>query len=202
MVIGLTGPSGAGKSAVAKLFASYGVPAVNADRVYHELLCRNGALSAELTARFGAGILDGTGRVDRAALGAAVFGHTDTPERLAALNAITHKYIMASIRRRVRRLLKNGASAVLLDAPQLFEAGAERDCDAVIGVIASPDVRLARIMHRDGIDEQTARRRMAAQFDEAYFRRRCDYVIENNSTPAELARRVCRLIKKLGLICD
>ena len=198
-IIGLTGRSGSGKGAVCEIFARYGIPAVDTDAVYHGILASHNACTDELAAAFGAQILGDNGLVERKKHAAAVFGKENTEHLLHTLNAITHKYIMAKTRDLVREFASKGASAVLIDAPQLFEAGAERDCDLVLGVIATPDACVARIMERDEIDEAAALRRLDAQHDDAYFREKCDAVIENTGDLSALENAVCQFIKQYGV---
>ena len=198
-IIGLTGKSGSGKGAVCEIFARHGIPSVNTDAVYHDILANGGDCTNELVAAFGKQILDGDGRVCTKKLASTVFGHKNTEELLHTLNAITHKYIMAKTRDLVRNFANEGAPAVLIDAPQLFEAGVERECDLVLGVIASPTLCVERITSRDGIDEIAALRRLAAQHDDAYFKAHCDAVIENTDDLATLERAVCQFIEQYGV---
>lgn len=198
-IIGLTGPSGAGKSTVAGFFAAYGIPAIDADRVYHDILAAPGPCTDELTAAFGRDVLNESGLVDRKKLGAAVFGRPDTPARLHTLNGITHKYVMAKVREETENYRRNGVRAVLFDAPQLFEAGADRTCDLVIGVLADKTHRLRRIMRRDGIDEAAALARLAAQKDDDFYRARCDLVLENNGDESIVAAEVRDFLIRSGV---
>lgn len=198
-IIGLTGRSGSGKGAVCEIFARYGIPAVDTDAVYHDILAKKGACTDELVAAFGTQILDERGSVNRKRLADTVFGKENTSTLLHTLNAITHKYIMAKTRDLVRAFSDQGAPAVLIDAPQLFEADVARECDLVLGVIATPDACVERIMARDEIDESAALRRLSAQHDDAYFRAHCDAVIENTGDLAALERAVCQFMKQYGV---
>ena len=197
LVIGLTGPSGAGKSSVADLFAVHGLPVINADAVYHALLIPPSLCLDELTHRFGLDILQPSGMLDRKRLGAIVFSD---PEALAALNAITHHHVMAEIRRRLADMRRENITAAVIDAPQLFEAGAERDCNVIVSVLANPQLRLQRIMHRDGISEAAAMGRMAAQKSDEFFRSHSDYVIENNESGDHLPAAVRRILLEMGVL--
>ena len=198
-LIGLTGRSGAGKGTAAAIFEKYGVPTIDTDAVYHELLAEKGTLTAALVAAFGADILGADGLVDRKKLAALVFGRPDTEERLHELDRITHTYIMAKTRELVSARAAQGAGAVVIDAPQLFEAGEDANCDIVLGVIADDEVCLSRITARDGITREEALRRLSAQHDNAYFRAHCHAVIENNGTVQELERAIRRFLKEFGV---
>ncbi len=194
LTIGLTGQSGAGKGAASAVFAKHGIPTVDTDAVYHDILRQKGPCTDELVAAFGTDILDDNGLVARKKLAQRVFGHADTAKRLHTLNEVTHKYIMAKTREYVLEHKKSGAPAVLIDAPQLFEAGVERECDLVLGIVADRDVCLSRITGRDGISREAAERRLDAQHDTAYFRAHCDAVIENNGDLAALEREIRRFL--------
>ncbi len=198
-IIGLTGQSGAGKGAVCSAFAKHHIPAVDTDCVYHEILKERGACTDELVERFGTAILDANGLVDRRALGAIVFGSEDKEQSLSALNRITHKYVMEKTMSLVREWEKKGAKAVIIDAPQLFEAKADRVCDVVIGVLADRELRIGRIIARDGITREQALLRIDAQHEDAYYRTHCDYILENNGDLAELIERASALCYELGL---
>ena len=195
LVIGLTGPTGAGKGTVAKLFASFGVQIIDADVVYHALLNPPSPCLDELTARFGSSILNPDKTLNRQALGAIVFADQGA---LADLNAITHRYVMEQIRAELARLRRAQVKVALLDAPQLFEAGADRDCDVVVSVLADEERRLSRITQRDGISPEAARKRMAAQLPDEFFRRNASYIIENNQSPEQLTDAVQAILSEIG----
>ena len=197
LVIGLTGPTGAGKGCVADLFSALGLPVLNADKIYHALLIPPSPCLDELTDHFGKEILTESGTLNRQALGAIVFSNA---EELATLNTITHHYVMAEIRKRLDQLRREEAIAAVRDAPQLFEAGADRDCNVIISVLADPALRMDRIMRRDDIDVDTAIKRISSQKSDAFFRAHSDYVIENNESPESLLAPVRRILIEMGVL--
>ena len=197
LVIGLTGPTGAGKSIVAELFAAHGLPILNADAIYHALLVPPSACLNELVARFGKEIERPDGTLDRRALAALVF---DSKKDLADLNEIAHRHVMQAIRAKFEALRTQGVVAAVLDAPQLFEAHAERDCNVIVSVLSDPALRIERIMRRDGIDEAAAQKRMAAQLSDSFFRSHSDYVIENNASPDALHPLVYQILSEMGVV--
>lgn len=199
LVIGLTGPSGAGKGEVGRIFSAYGLPVINADEVYHRLLLPPSSCLKELTAEFGGEILTPTGELDRKKLSETVFAN---PTALQRLNSIAHRYVMEEIRRQLEQLRRAGTRAAVLDAPQLFEAGADKDCGTVISVLAEKRLRIERIIARDGIDAERAIRRINAQKSDDYFRTHSDYVIENNGSTEHLLPRVRKILFELGVIED
>lgn len=199
LVIGLTGPTGAGKGEVSRIFAAYGLPVVNADDVYHNLLRPPSSCLTELTQTFGGQILSPNGELDRKKLGRLVFS---APASLQRLNSITHRYIMEEIHRLLEQMRKSGIRAAVLDAPQLFEAGANRECGTVVSVLSDKQLRLERIMARDGIDAESAARRMEVQKSDDYFRAHSNYIIENNGSVEHLIPSVRRILCETGVLSD
>ncbi len=197
LVIGLTGPSGAGKSTVGELFASFGLPVLNADRIYHDLLIPPSACLGELVEHFGVGILTPQGTLDRRALGNLVFGD---PHELEQLNRIAHRHILQDVRRRLRSMRADNIPAAVFDAPQLFESGADRECNIIVSVLSPQELRVHRILLRDGITEEDALRRIRAQRPDSFFRSHSDYIIENNGTPELLIPQVKKILLETGVI--
>ena len=197
-IIGLTGQSGAGKGETCLIFERYGIPTIDTDAVYHTLLETDPELTAELCAAFGSEILTDS-RVDRKKLASQVFGKPDSDERLHTLNAITHKYIMARAWNMADAHRRAGARAVVIDAPQLFEAGLENSCDILIAILADQDLRRKRIMARDSLSAENADRRMAAQKSDDFYRRHCHFVFENNEDTAALECQIRLFLKESGL---
>jgi len=198
LVFGLTGPSGAGKSTVAELFRSHGVPVLNADEIYHRLLIPPSQCLNELTDTFGRQILAPDGTLNRSALAEIVFEDHGELERL---NKIAHAHVLREAQRQLRVLRDSGHAAAVFDAPQLFESGANRSCNAVISVLAEPNIRLHRILLRDGISPEAAIKRMEAQKPDTFFRSHSDYIIENNSNPENLIPQVRRILAETG-VCE
>ncbi len=199
LTVGLTGPSGSGKGLIASLFARYGVPSIDTDAVYHELLIPPSPCLDELVERFGEDILAPDGRtLDRAALAATVFapGHE---EDLHDLNAISHRHVLREVRAVLEVNRLSDVPAVLVDAPQLFESGFDRECDCILSVLAPREVRLGRIMARDGLTTERATARLDAQLPDEVFRERSDHVIVNDGTPEEAETAVRRILQEWGI---
>lgn len=189
-ILGLTGPTGAGKGIVGEFLAQRGALVIDTDQLAREVVQKGSDCLAQLAARFGDDILRADGTLDRAALAAKAFA---SPDEKAALEAITHPAIIA----RSREILANSeASLAVIDAPLLFESGMDALCDVTLAVLASADVRLARILARDGITEAAARQRMNAQPDEAFYRERADHIVNNDGNKAQLFRRLEALLKQ------
>lgn len=190
-IIGLTGGSGTGKGTFAALLREKGAGWVDADAVYRTLCAENREMLAALDAAFG-GVLNQNGALDRPKLAAIVFAD---PEKLKKLNAITLPYIRAASLEAMRA--QGDCPFVVYDAPTLFEVGADDLCERIIGVLADTEVRVQRIMARDGLDESAACARIGAQPDADFYRARCNYIVENNGGIADLQRQADAIFEDL-----
>jgi len=196
--IGITGPTGAGKGAVSALFTSlYGVPSLDADKIYHRILEENEGCKRELAESFGGHILK-DGKIDRRALAAVVFAD-GAKEKLLLLNSITHRYVIDETERLISCLEAQGAGYAIIDAPLLIEAGMDKDCDTVISVLASTDTRLERIISRDGITREAALARISKQKDDCFYTDAADFTVYNDTTLEELAESVRRIAASIGI---
>lgn len=175
LTVGLTGPTGAGKSTVARALASHGFTVIDADRIAREITQPGSPVLAELAAAFGDDILNG-GVLDRAKLAGRAFS---APEQTKKLNAITHPHIVRRMEQARADAFRSGARVAVMDGAQLFEAGADRICDLVVVVTAPDELRLERLLRRDGIPAEKIRERMSAQFPRAYYEERADMIIRN-----------------------
>jgi dephospho-CoA kinase len=186
LLVGLTGGIGAGKSTVADLLAERGAVIVDADEVARAVVEPGQRALAKLVDRFGAGILDADGRLDRSALAKLAF--VDDESR-RDLEAITHPAINEEFGRRVAAAPSD--AVVVLDVPLLVESpqARERGYQTVIVVEAPRDVRLARLEAR-GVDRADAEARMAAQTGDDERRKIATYVIDNAGDRAALERQV------------
>ena len=159
---------------------------------YRRLCAENREMLSELDAAFG-GVLDETGALDRKKLAAIVFAD---PEKLQKLNKLTLPYIRAASLDELRA--QGDCPCVLYDAPTLCELGADALCERIIGVLADTEVRIKRIMARDGLDEAAARARVGAQPDADFYRTRCDYIVENNGGIADLQQQADAIFENLA----
>ncbi len=158
--IGLTGGIASGKSTVAARFRELGVTVVDADALAREVVAKGTDGLAEIVTTFGADVLDADGALDRKKLGAIVFDDEDARK---TLERITHPRIAMLSMQRMASVAASGAPYGLYEAALLVEKGTHRTMNGLVVVAVSPDVQLARVMSRDGLDEQAARARLAAQ---------------------------------------
>lgn len=194
-IIGITGPTGAGKTTALGALKELNVSVIDADAVYHRLLAESEALREALTKHFGRGILDPAGRVDRKRLGAIVF---EAPKALAELNELTNPFILSAIDRLCAAASAEGRHAAI-DAIGLIESGLGERCSAKVAVLAPPEVRIQRIMAREGISYEYAASRVRAQKSEDFFRTHCAYILENSgeTTPEEFYQEALSLFRTL-----
>lgn len=193
LIIGLTGPSGAGKGVVTSLLARYGIPSIDTDRVYHELLVPPSPCLDELTERFGTSVLNPDGTLNRKALAAIVFAPGHEGE-LADLNRISHRHVLNEARRRLAVHEADGCIAAAVDAPQLFESGFDSECGKILVVLAPFETRLERVIRRDGITREQATARLNASHTDEFFRSRADGILMNDGDPVDLEDTLRRLL--------
>lgn len=190
---GLTGPTGAGKSYVGKLFSDHGFAVVDADKIAHEAL-RDTECIKELCKAFSERILNPDGSVNRPVLGTIAFS---CKENTKALNSITHPVITRLCLEAFEDLSSQGYNNIIFDAPTLIESGMDSMCKKVICVLSPENLRLERILKRDGITEEKAMERISAQHHDDFYKEKSQYIIINDKDENALAERTEKVIKEL-----
>lgn len=193
MIIGLTGSSGSGKSVAANFFSNRGFYIMDFDKIARDVCAPGTPCLAELAENFGSGIIAADGSLMRKALGDMVFSDA---KKLETLNATTRKYILAEAKKRRAECESQGKDAVY-DAPLLFEAGLDKECDFVIAIVADRQTRIERIMARDGISLDTACGRLDSQHPNDYYERRSDFCVHNDDTENELYAKLDDILLKI-----
>jgi dephospho-CoA kinase len=188
LLVGLTGSIATGKSTVAGMFRSLGCEVVDADRLARDVVAPDEPALAQIVAEFGAGVLRPDGTLDRPALGAIVFAD---PARRRRLEEITHPAIRARFERRLAELAAAGfAGIVVFDAAVIVETGGYKAMDSLVVVVTDEATELARLMARDGVDRETALRKIRSQMPVAEKARLADHVIDNGGDLAATEAQV------------
>ena len=175
IIFGITGQTGSGKSYISDIFRKKGVTVFDSDKIAHEVMSAGTPCLSELKEHFGDGIIAEDGSLIRPALAKIVFSD---PEELGILNSISHRYIKEEINRRIAVC---DTPAAAIDGAVIIGSPVEDLCSFLIGITAPDDIRLARIIARDGITEEAALARMNAQNDKAFYQSHCKYIIENDN---------------------
>ncbi len=185
-IVGLTGNIAAGKSSVARLFAVWGAPIIDADVLAREAVAPGTAALAAIVERWGSGVLTADGALDRGALRHLVFSD---PKERAALDAIVHPEIGRRRSGAIAAARAKGERMVICDIPLLFESALTGIVDAIVLVDAPPEQRLARLQRDRHLTAAEAAAMMDAQWPAERKRPQADWVIENDGTTAVLESR-------------
>ncbi len=180
MIIGITGGSGCGKTTALNVIRELGGLVLDCDQIYHQLLETDHEMLSAIENRF-PGTVDG-GILQRKKLGAIVFSD---PDALLDLNRITH----AAVKQEVLRQLETAPRLAAIDAIGLFEGGLAELCQLTVAVTSPKEVRVARLMARDGISRDYALSRIAAQPSDEEFSRLCQHTLVNDTTPQDFHRK-------------
>lgn len=191
MIIGITGGTGCGKTTALQAFGELGGVVLDCDAIYHDLLKTDQQLLSAIEKRFPGTVAEG--KLDRKKLGSIVFAD---PEALKALNAITH----SAVKREVMSRLQGETRHVAIDAIGLFEGELAQLCDTTLAVTAPEESRISRLMARDGISEEYAKARIAAQRSQAEFAGLCEYFLCNDGTQEEFRQKCLAFFRALGII--
>ena len=191
MIIGITGGTGCGKTTLLDLIWDRGGMVLDCDAIYHELLRTDVSLLHAIENRFPGTVEDG--QLQRKKLGAIVFRD---PKALQDLNRITHSAITAEVRRRLESKPKLAA----IDAIALFESSLQQLCDVTVAVTAPTEDRIRRLMARDGISEDYARSRIAAQPSNEDFSARCGYMLENSGEFHVFQSNCLAFLREIGIM--
>lgn len=195
-VLGLTGGIGCGKSEAAKYLATLGAKHIDADAISRALTAEKGEALDEIRRIFGNEFFNENGELNRRALGERVFGDTGAKR---ALEAVLHPLVQ---RRVMDEIQACEAQVALLDVPLLFETGMDVLCDECWTISAEPEVQLRRVMERDRLSEEQARRRIESQMSMEERNQRANRVINSNrpieKTRSELTQLFGQLLKRIG----
>ena len=191
MIIGITGGTGCGKTTALQAIRELGGIIIDCDAVYHVLLQTDKKMLAAIEKRFPGTVIDG--QLDRKKLGPIVFSDE---QALLDLNRITH----AAVKQEVLRQLECKPSLAAIDAIALFEGNLAELCDVTVAITAPTEARVRRLMARDGISEEYARNRIAAQHNADWFREQCNYALENDGSIDAFATKCLAFLHTMGIM--
>jgi len=191
MILGITGGTGCGKTTLLECLRQAGALVLDCDEIYHQLLQQDPDLLRSIETRFPGTVEKGT--LQRKKLGAIVFSDE---KALQDLNRITH----TAVKQEVLRRLAQKPSLAAIDAIGLFEGELAPLCDVTVAVTAPVEDRIRRLMARDGISREYAWKRIHAQHDEAWFRQRCHYLLENNGSLSDFQAQCLAFLEGLGIM--
>ena len=187
-VVGLTGPTGAGKSSVTAVAQELGFKVIDCDKLARVAVEKGSDGLSDVVRVFGDTVLNADGTLNRSALAKAAF---DTAEKTELLNKTLLPHIVKLIKAEITEPL------ILLDAPTLFESGANSLCDEVIVVLSDEKIRKKRIMERDNIDELAAELRIKAGKDDKFYIEKTNNIVYNDCELSVLSLKIQKLLNKL-----
>ncbi len=200
--VGLTGGIAVGKSVVGEMFAALGAHVVQADEIAHKLMQPGEPVYQEVATRFGAGILNPDGSVNRARLAELAFGAPGRSSRVQELNQIVHPAVIRRQEEWMQEVGRRDPHAIaLVEAALILEAGMAPSFDRLVVVTCRPEQRIERWAQRLKVDQEAARRevsrRMAAQMPDEEKIKAADYVIDNSGSLDETGRQVRKIYAEL-----
>lgn len=191
-IITLTGGMGSGKSTVLGIFKSFGALTLDCDGINHKQMLKGGSAYEKIVAEFGNNILDEDNEIDRKALSDIVF---ENQELLDKLTYITHNCIFDEIRKELSNMVES--DVVVIEVPLLFQCEFPFEYDASVAVVADVDVRVRRVVERDGCTDEAALKRINKQLSDEEMRARADFVIENNGDEIMLKNKVKEIYNRI-----
>lgn len=193
-IIGLTGPTGSGKSTVALEAVKLGFTVIDCDKEAKQVVENDLAVLTALCEAFGRDILDQNRKLDRKALAKKAFS---TEQGTQKLNSITLPVIIEHISGKIDVCRASGVRKLLLDAPTLYESGADKLCDSVIAVLADKEIRKKRIIERDNLTNEQADVRLAASKPDDFYTSKTEHIIYNVGEAQELCKDAISILNKL-----
>lgn len=192
-IIGITGNSGSGKSIVCEIIKeNFNAEIIDADKIAKNLTASDTKYLQEIIKTFGNSILDKNSKLNRIKLADIVF---NSKEKKMLLDKLTFKYVVDEIKEKIKHI--QNCDYILLDVPLLFESNLCEICNITIGIVASEDVKIKRIMQRDNISLERAKSRLNSQPKDEFYMEKCDYIINNKDNLEETTNQVNKIFETL-----
>ncbi len=190
-IIGLTGNSGAGKSVFSREFKRHGFEVIDCDKSAREAVVWRSPALTEISAEISEELINPEGELNRKKTAELIFTNK---EKRIKYNSIIYPYIIYNVIGKIRAAEKD---YILLDAPTLFEAQLDMICTHIVSVTADYGKCIERIMKRDGISEESAKKRLESQHNAEFFRSVSDYYVINNYSEESLSEKADEIIYDL-----
>lgn len=194
IILGLTGMSGAGKTTACKAFRDIGFSVVDCDFVARQIVEVGKPALKELSERFDDVILP-DGSLNRRKIADMIFSNKD---KLKLFNDTVYPYILYKVISDVSDYISEGKRLILIDAPTLFESGADKICDKIISVVSDKEKCIERIKERDNLTYEQATNRLSVQHDKDFYIEKSDYCIDNCGEYRELIEKAHTLALRIG----
>lgn len=195
VIIGLTGGIATGKSTVSQMFKQHGIPVIDADVIAKEVCEKDMPAYQKIVEAFGEDVLLCTGHLNRRKLANIVF---NDEKKLKKLNQIIHPQVKKVIRQEIRKHSLLGAEIIVLDVPLLFEAGIDKLCTVTVVVFTDYNTQVERIISRDHLTFEEAKKRIEAQMSIGTKLNLADYKIDNSLSILETRKQFDTLMKKIS----
>ncbi len=192
--VGLTGGIGSGKSTVAAILESLGITVISADRLAHDVMVAGSNGAAHIQKTFGNSVVAADGSVDRAKLGAIVFGD---PGKRLALEEIIHPEVRKRSASEKARLEARGDAVAVYEIPLLFEKKLEDQFDLIVTVAVSSEIQVERLMKRSELTTEQAYARIASQLSQDLKIQASDFVIWNDGDERELRKQTQKILAEI-----
>lgn len=190
-IIGITGGIGSGKSTLAACFSAHGIPVIDADAIARFALTPQSTCFKDAMALFGPEAKRADGTADRAVIAEKVF---HDPNKRAALNEVIHPYVLNEM---LRLADACGEPLAVWDVPLLFESGVDAFCACTVAVLCDEEIRIRRVIDRDGADEEKTRARIRAQITDAEREQLATYTLRNEGTKQAFRLEADALIERI-----
>lgn len=194
VTLGVTGGIGSGKSTACRYLEELGAHVFYADDVAKQLMVENKELRQEITKEFGPKSYTAAGALNRKYLADQVF---NDEKKLQTLNKLVHRRVREAFYEVHDQAQAKEVSLLVEEAALIFEANIDEQLDYVAVVDAPEELRIQRVVERDGTDASKVRARIQHQLPAAEKRRRADFVLDNSSSVENLRRQVKQLYQKL-----
>jgi dephospho-CoA kinase len=190
LAVGITGSIAVGKTFVCGVLRDLGFPILDADETAREVVAKGTDGLAEIVGEFGSNVLTPDGELDRKAMGKIVFADRAKRE---LLNAIIHPRVIE----KQNEWLERQTDIAFIDAALMIESGGYKRFDKLVVVWCDADIQLRRLMERDGLDEATAKQRIAAQMSQDEKKRFADHLIDTSKGFDDTHRQLEELVEQL-----